>query len=243
RFLNGISISDKNNNMDNTQKELQPQTDDNLQTLMYDYFNTVDNFCGGFAVDAGVIAMLEFIIFKKKKIVCNLDNIQINHSKNRWENRKEYVQYLEQYRLNEFSTQVDAIRRGLATIVPIALLPLFTWQELELMVCGKHEIDLELLRANTVYKYGVKATDKHVQYFWQVLEEFTHQQRSNFLRFVWGQSRLPARSEDFQDPFGIQTSPLNDDNVLPVSRMSFLLLFFFFPLFFLYKTFFFFFFC
>ncbi|ETO10269.1 hypothetical protein RFI_27108 [Reticulomyxa filosa] len=145
----------------------------------------------------------------------NGDKIQVT-----WENRKEYVQLLERYRLNEFTTQVDAIRRGLATIVPIALLPLFTWQELELMVCGKREIDLELLKANTVYKSGVKVTEKHIQYFWDVLEEFTHQQRSNFLRFVWGQSRLPTRSEDFQEQFGIQMSPRNDDNVLPVSRMS-----------------------
>ncbi|ETO22614.1 hypothetical protein RFI_14580 [Reticulomyxa filosa] len=129
-----------------------------------------------------------------------------------WDNRKEYVQLLEHYRLNEFNTQVEAIRRGLATIVPIALLPLFTWQELELMVCGKREIDLELLKANTVYKHGVKPGDSHVQFFWQVLEEFTHQQRSNFLRFVWGQSRLPTRSEDFHDPFGILTSQRNDDN-------------------------------
>jgi len=146
----------------------------------------------------------------------NGDKIQVT-----WENRKEYVQLLEEYRLNEFNTQVDAIKRGLATIVPIALLPLFTWQELELMVCGKREIDLELLKANTVYKHGVKAADKHVQYFWEVLEEFTHHQRSNFLRFVWGQSRLPTRSEDFQEQFGIQTSPKNDDCILPVSHTCF----------------------
>lgn len=48
----------------------------------------------------------------------------------RWQNRKQYVTLLEQYRLNEFKLQIDAIRQGLATIVPIKLLSLFTWQEL-----------------------------------------------------------------------------------------------------------------
>lgn len=64
----------------------------------------------------------------------------------RLENRQEFVSLVENYRLNEFKTQVESIRRGLATIVPIVLLPLFTWQELELMVCGKREIDIELLK-------------------------------------------------------------------------------------------------
>lgn len=39
----------------------------------------------------------------------------------RWENRHEYVALVEKYRLNEVKLQVDAIRRGLATIVPIQL--------------------------------------------------------------------------------------------------------------------------
>ncbi len=38
-----------------------------------------------------------------------------------WETRHEYVALVEQYRLNECKLQVDAIRRGLATIVPIQL--------------------------------------------------------------------------------------------------------------------------
>jgi hypothetical protein len=38
------------------------------------------------------------------------------------------------FRLGEFKQQVEAIKRGLATIVPLRLLPLFTWQELEMMV-------------------------------------------------------------------------------------------------------------
>ena len=42
--------------------------------------------------------------------------------------------------------QVDAIRRGLATIVPVQLLPLFTDKELEFMVCGKREIDIDFLK-------------------------------------------------------------------------------------------------
>ena len=138
-------------------------------------------------------------------------------------NRNEYVQLLREYRLNEFATQIDAIRRGLATIVPISLLPLFTWRQLELMVCGKREIDISLLRANTVYKHGVKPNDKHIKFLWHILsKEFTHKQRRDFIRFVWGQSRLPTKSQDFNDPFGILSCHGKDnDNMLPVSHTCF----------------------
>mmetsp|Transcript_34570 Transcript_34570/g.56303 ORF Transcript_34570/g.56303 Transcript_34570/m.56303 type:complete len:817 (+) Transcript_34570:137-2587(+) len=138
-------------------------------------------------------------------------------------NRREYVELLSKYRIHEFDTQIDAIRRGLATIVPISLLPLFTWRQLELMVCGKREIDVDLLRANTVYKDGVKATDKHVLFLWDVLKhEFNNAQRRNFVRFVWGQSRLPTKSEDFHERFGILSCHGKDnDLMLPVSHTCF----------------------
>jgi len=38
-----------------------------------------------------------------------------------WHNRQEFVTLVEKYRLYETKLQTDAIRRGLATIVPIQL--------------------------------------------------------------------------------------------------------------------------
>lgn len=45
---------------------------------------------------------------------------------------------------------------------------------------------------------GISATDKLVQWFWDVMEEFTNQERSLFLRFVWGRTRLPRTIADFR---------------------------------------------
>lgn len=45
---------------------------------------------------------------------------------------------------------------------------------------------------------GVEAHDKLVQWFWEILSEFTNQERSLFLRFVWGRTRLPRTIEDFR---------------------------------------------
>lgn len=37
-----------------------------------------------------------------------------------------------------------------------------------------------------------------MQWFWEILSEFTNQERSLFLRFVWGRTRLPRTIEDFR---------------------------------------------
>lgn len=134
------------------------------------------------------------------------------------ENTAEYLALLENYRMHEFDVQVEAIRRGLATIVPVQLLPLFSWEDLELMVCGKKSIDIEYLKANTVFQHNIRSTDPHVLLFWEVLEEFGHAERQKFLRFVWGQSRLPYNPDDFRDKFKIGQALRDSDQALPVSR-------------------------
>lgn len=37
-----------------------------------------------------------------------------------------------------------------------------------------------------------------MQWFWEILSEFTNQERSLFLRFVWGRTRLPRTVEHFR---------------------------------------------
>ena len=55
------------------------------------------------------------------------------------------------FRLNEYTEQVSAMRRGLATIVPFQLLSLLSWRELERQVVGG-AVDIELLKLNTIYE-------------------------------------------------------------------------------------------
>jgi hypothetical protein len=68
-----------------------------------------------------------------------------------WDNRERFARALIHYRLNEFKVQCDAIRRGLATVVPFPLLSLFTWHELEIEVCGRPKMNIDLLEQMTTY--------------------------------------------------------------------------------------------
>ena len=45
---------------------------------------------------------------------------------------------------------------------------------------------------------GVEPTSALVEWFWEVMEEFSTTERSLFLRFVWGRTRLPRSIADFR---------------------------------------------
>lgn len=45
---------------------------------------------------------------------------------------------------------------------------------------------------------GVELTCSLAQWFWEVLEAFSPLERSLFLRFVWGRTRLPRNIADFR---------------------------------------------
>ena len=114
-----------------------------------------------------------------------------------YDNRLLYCELAEKARLNEGKIQMDAIRSGLEKVIPVGLLQLLSWNELEMLVCGKPILDIELLKENTKYR-GCTENDQIIQNFWKCLEEFTAEERSMYLRFVWGRSRLPLTSKDFQ---------------------------------------------
>ena len=66
-----------------------------------------------------------------------------------------------------------------------------------LQVCGSPDIPLNLLKSVATYK-GIDIGAPLVQWFWEVMEEFSNAERSLFLRFVWGRTRLPRTIADFR---------------------------------------------
>ncbi|KAJ8681467.1 hypothetical protein QAD02_017254 [Eretmocerus hayati] len=142
------------------------------------------------------------------------------------ENRHEYVRLALNYRLHEFDAQASAVREGLSKVIPVPLLALFSGNELETMVCGSPDIPLGLLKSVATYK-GVESSSPLIQWFWEVMEEFSNQERSLFLRFVWGRTRLPRTIADFRGrDFVLQVMDKYNppDHFLPESYTCFFLL-------------------
>eukprot|EP00455_Lapot_gusevi_P006094 TRINITY_DN125_c0_g1_i7.p1 TRINITY_DN125_c0_g1~~TRINITY_DN125_c0_g1_i7.p1 ORF type:complete len:540 (-),score=231.22 TRINITY_DN125_c0_g1_i7:115-1734(-) len=111
--------------------------------------------------------------------------------------RLNYVRLVENVRLSEHRAQIEALRRGITKVLPVQVLNLLTWRELELLVCGRPTVDLDLLRRHTQYS-GVTPDAPHILYFWRVLQSFNQENRRRFIRFAWAQERLPADDQEFR---------------------------------------------
>lgn len=96
-----------------------------------------------------------------------------------FETRGEYVDRVLQTRLEESKRQVEAIKRGLGAVVPVSMLSLLTWRELEVHVCGRPVLDVALLRANTTYR-GFTKDDVQMKWFWQVRASSTRRSHPGF---------------------------------------------------------------
>lgn len=123
----------------------------------------------------------------------------------RYEDRCEFIRLVQKARLEESKQQMAAMQAGLLKVVPQAVLDLLTWQEVEKKVCGDPEISVEALKRLTRYE-DLGQSDLRVQYLWEALTNFTNEDRSRFLRFVTGRSRLPAPIYVYPDKQGSETS-------------------------------------
>ncbi|XP_037077204.1 E3 ubiquitin-protein ligase HERC2-like [Pollicipes pollicipes] len=141
-------------------------------------------------------------------------------------NKTEYIRAALNYRLHELDPMVAAVREGMSRVVPVPLLELFSGAELETMVCGSPDIPIKLLMAVATYK-GVDACSPLVAWFWEVMQELSTLERSLFLRFVWGRTRLPRTIADFRGrDFVLQVLDKYQpaDHFLPESYTCFFLL-------------------
>jgi E3 ubiquitin-protein ligase HUWE1 len=86
-----------------------------------------------------------------------------------------------------------AIVGGVHDVVPPSVLSAggLTPSELEELVCGKREIDVDDWERNTQYS-GYTATHQVIRWFWAAVREMTAEERSQLLMFVTGSRNLPS---------------------------------------------------
>jgi len=79
---------------------------------------------------------------------------------------------------------------GFHEIIPRELVAIFNEMELELLISGLPDIELENLQENTEYT-GYRETDPVIQWFWKAVKSFGQEERAMLLQFVTGTSRVP----------------------------------------------------
>ena len=63
--------------------------------------------------------------------------------------------------------------------------------------------------------------DNAIKWFWNAMEGLTQDERSQFIRFVWGRSRLPLKGRPWPQTFKIQRQGGVGDETLPVTHTCF----------------------
>ncbi|MCO5577300.1 hypothetical protein L7F22_031127 [Adiantum nelumboides] len=117
------------------------------------------------------------------------------------ENKHEYVDLVAEHRLTTaIRPQINAFLEGFNELVSRELIAIFNDKELELLISGLPEIDLEDLKANTEYT-GYTAASPVVQWFWEVVHQFNKEDMARLLQFITGTSKVPL--EGFQALQGI----------------------------------------
>ncbi|XP_038903258.1 E3 ubiquitin-protein ligase UPL1 isoform X2 [Benincasa hispida] len=107
------------------------------------------------------------------------------------ETKHEYVDLVADHILtNAIRPQINSFLDGFNELVPRELISIFNDKELELLISGLPEIDLDDLKANTEYT-GYTAASSVVQWFWEVVKSFSKEDMARLLQFVTGTSKVP----------------------------------------------------
>ena len=106
------------------------------------------------------------------------------------ENLPEYIEACLKYRmLGRCEKQINELLLGFFDVIPEPLLTIFDFQELELLMCGLPEIDIQDWMENTEYsgEYDREGPNHQAcKWFWEVVSDFDHEMRARLLQFVTG---------------------------------------------------------
>ncbi|KZF19822.1 hypothetical protein L228DRAFT_270601 [Xylona heveae TC161] len=107
------------------------------------------------------------------------------------ENKHEYVRLVVEYRMTgSVREQLEHFLKGFHDIVPAELISIFNEQELELLISGLPDIDVDDWKNNTEY-HNYSASSPQIQWFWRAVRSFDKEERAKLLQFVTGTSKVP----------------------------------------------------
>ncbi|KAK0464380.1 uncharacterized protein EV420DRAFT_1039042 [Desarmillaria tabescens] len=126
------------------------------------------------------------------------ENIQVTEA-----NKIEYVDAVVAYRIStRVKDQFQSFMEGLLELIPVDLVNVFDERELELLIGGMAEIDVDDWTKFTDYR-GYEKTDQVIEWFWQCIRSWPAERKSRLLQFTTGTSRVPVNGfKDLQGSDG-----------------------------------------
>ena len=169
--------------------------------------NDVDPFEFTFAINAK--KSNDLIPLKK-----NGENILVTN-----ENKLEYVSLYALYHLKtSISKQIKAFSQGFDALIPHDFIKIFSPRELDLLICGTPEVDLEDMRRNTIYNIPYNENHPVINMFFNVLLSWENENIGKLLHFWTGSSQVPING--FAE-LRLKISPMDNRNAYPKSHTCF----------------------
>ncbi|KAI8349558.1 hypothetical protein B0O80DRAFT_501281 [Mortierella sp. GBAus27b] len=128
------------------------------------------------------------------------------------ENKHEYVKFITEQKLTlAIKDQIHSFLQGFHDIIPAHLISIFNEQELELLISGLPDIDIDEWKNNSEYQTYTPASPQ-IQNFWRAVRSFDQTERAKLLQFVTGTSKVPLGGfSQLQGISGIQKFQIHKD--------------------------------
>ncbi|KAF2204788.1 putative E3 ubiquitin-protein ligase hula [Delitschia confertaspora ATCC 74209] len=141
------------------------------------------------------------------------------------ENKREYVELITEWRIQKrVEEQFQAFVSGFHELIPPDLVNVFDERELELLIGGIADIDVEDWKKHTDYR-GYTESDEVIVNFWKCIRSWDAEQKSRLLQFATGTSRIPVNGfKDLQGSDGPRRFTIEkagEPNQLPKSHTCF----------------------
>ncbi|KAF9096459.1 hypothetical protein BGX23_011187 [Mortierella sp. AD031] len=128
------------------------------------------------------------------------------------ENKHEYVKLITEQKLTlAIKDQIHSFLLGFHEIIPAHLISIFNEQELELLISGLPDIDIDEWKNNSEYQ-NYSPSSPQIQNFWRAVRSFDQTERAKLLQFVTGTSKVPLGGfPQLQGISGIQKFQIHKD--------------------------------
>ncbi|KAF2184444.1 HECT-domain-containing protein [Zopfia rhizophila CBS 207.26] len=148
------------------------------------------------------------------------ENIEVTN-----ENKREYVDLITEWRIQKrVEEQFQAFVSGFNELIPPDLVNVFDERELELLIGGIADIDVDDWKKHTDYR-GYTESDEVIMNFWKCIRSWDAEQKSRLLQFATGTSRIPVNGfKDLQGSDGPRRFTIEkagEPNQLPKSHTCF----------------------
>ncbi|KAH8678184.1 hypothetical protein BX600DRAFT_377016 [Xylariales sp. PMI_506] len=128
----------------------------------------------------------EFGVTIVEDLVENGRNIPVTE-----ENKQDYVRLVVEHKLlKSVKEQMENFLKGFHEIIPAELVSIFNEQELELLISGLPDIDVDDWKSNTEYQ-NYTPSSQQIQWFWRAVRSLDKEELAKLLQFVTGTSKVP----------------------------------------------------